>query len=78
MEVTIQRVEKTEINFTFIQNLDEQIDDITPLYTSLGKMKKLIGAPGFKNDFTKVERQLWEEIFKEILKENRPIEETSQ
>lgn len=74
MEVTIQRIERTEIHLDFVQDFEEHVDDITPLYTSLKKIKKIITAPGFKNPFNKGEKEMWGRIFSEILKEEEKTE----
>ena len=77
MEVTIQRIERTEIHLDFVQDIEMGMDDVTPLYTSLSKIRKIVNAPGFKNDFTSDERGLWESIFKQILKDEGKAEGNS-
>jgi len=62
MEIVIQKIDNVQFNFT----RDEEIDDITPLVTSSEKLRKLINRAGFKNDFTAVERELWNGIFKVV------------
>ena len=73
MEIVVQKIERQEIQLLFVQDVEEQIDDISPLITSLAKLKKIINKPGFKNDFDKGERELWNSIFNEILSEE-PIQ----
>ena len=73
MEIVVQKIERQEIQLLFVQDVKEQIDDISPLITSLAKLKKIINKPGFKNDFDKGERELWNSIFNEILSEE-PIQ----
>lgn len=74
MELTIQRIERTEIDLLFVQDVEDNIDDITPLYTSLEKIKKIINKPGFKNEFNREEKDLWNSIFKQILKDEDKVQ----
>ena len=67
MEIVVQKIERQEIQLLFVQDVEEQIDDISPLITSLAKLKKIINKPGFKNEFDKGERELWNGVFNEIL-----------
>lgn len=69
MEIVVQKIERQEIHLVFVQDAEENIDDVSPLVTSLAKLKKIINKPGFKNDFDKGERELWNNIFNEILSE---------
>lgn len=62
MEIIIQKIDNVQFNFT----RDDEIDDITPLVTSSEKLKKIINKVGFKNEFSSVERDLWNGIFKVI------------
>ena len=59
MEIQIQKIE----NVLFSFSKDDEGDDITPLVTSSEKLRKIINKPGFKNDFTTEERNLWNGIF---------------
>ena len=67
MDITVQKINKSIITLDFIQDLDEGVDDITPLYNSLKKIKNIINKPGYNNKFNKEERLLWNYIFEEIL-----------
>ena len=69
MEIVVQKIERQEIHLVFVQDAEENIDDVSPLVTSLAKLKKIINKPGFKNEFGKGERELWNGIFNEILSE---------
>ena len=71
MEIQISRIERSDIVLQFEQNLQEGIDDITPLVNSLKKIKKIINEPGFRNKFSKKEKELWQQIFDEILEEEQ-------
>ena len=62
MEIIIQKIDNVQFNFT----RDDEIDDITPLVTSSEKLKKIINKVGFKNEFSSIERDLWNGIFKVI------------
>jgi hypothetical protein len=50
-----------------MQDLEEGLDDITPLIQSLEKIRGIINKAGFGNKFTKKERELWNNIFTELL-----------
>ena len=67
MDITVQKINKSIITLDFIQDLDEGVDDITPLYNSLKKIKNIINKPGYNNKFNKEERLLWNYIFEEVL-----------
>ena len=67
MDIAVQKINKSIITLDFIQDLDEGVDDITPLYNSLKKIKNIINKPGYNNKFNKEERLLWNYIFEEIL-----------
>lgn len=69
MEITIQKINQSLITLEFLQDLENGVDDITPLYNSLNKLKKIINKMGFGNEFTKVERELWNKIFEQVLEE---------
>ena len=69
MEIVVQKIERQEIQLLFVQDVEEQIDDISPLITSLAKLKKIINKPGFRNDFDKEERELWNKIFNDLISE---------
>mgnify|MGYP003610856691 CR=1 FL=1 len=69
MEIVVQKIERQEIQLLFVQDIEEQIDDISPLITSLAKLKKIINKPGFRNDFDKEERELWNKIFNDLISE---------
>ena len=69
MEIVVQKIERQEIHLVFVQDAEENIDDVSSLVTSLAKLKKIINKPGFKNEFDKGERELWNSIFTEILSE---------
>lgn len=71
MEIQISRTERSDIVLQFEQNLQEGIDDISPLVNSLKKIKKIINEPGFRNKFSKKEKELWQKIFEEILEEEQ-------
>ena len=73
MEIVVQKIERQEIQLLFVQDAEEQIDDISPLITSLTKLKKIINKPGFRNDFDKDERELWNKIFNDLISEE-PIQ----
>ena len=62
MEIVVQKIDNVQFNFT----RDDEIDDITPLVTSSEKLKKIINKVGFKNEFSSIERDLWNGIFKVI------------
>ena len=53
MEIVVQKIERQEIHLAFFQDAEENIEDVSPLVTSLAKLKKIINKPGFKNDFDK-------------------------
>ena len=72
MEIVVQKIERQEIHLVFVQDAEENIDDVSPLVTSLAKLKKIINKPGFKNEFDKGERELWNSIFKQLLTEEVP------
>ena len=72
MEIVVQKIERQEIHLVFVQDAEENIDDVSPLVTSLAKLKKIINKPGFKNDFDKEEKELWNGIFKQLLTEEIP------
>ena len=57
MEIVIQKIERQEIHLVFVQDAEENIDDVSSLVTSLAKLKKIINKPGFKNEFDKGERE---------------------
>ena len=69
MEITIQKVNQSLITLEFLQDLENGIDDVTPLYNSLNKLKGVINKVGFTNKFTKGERELWNKIFEQVLEE---------
>ena len=71
MEIQISRIERSDIVLQFEQNLQEGIGDISPLVNSLKKLKKIINEPGFRNKFSKKEKELWQKIFEEILEEEQ-------
>jgi hypothetical protein len=71
MEITIQKVNQSLITLEFLQDLEEGVDDVTPLITSLEKIKKEIRKVGFSNKFNKQEKELWNNIFKEVLEEDK-------
>ena len=73
MEIIVQKIDRQEIQLLFIQDVEDQIDDISPLISSLTKLKKIVNKPGFKNDFDKEERGLWNKIFKDLIPEE-PIQ----
>ena len=62
MEIVVQKIDNVQFNFT----RDDEIDDITPLVTSSEKLNKIINKVGFKNEFSSIERDLWNGIFKVI------------
>lgn len=64
MQIITQRINSVTINF--IQDLTEDVDDITPLVSSLPKLKTMINEPGYKNKFNKDEKELWNNFIKEI------------
>ena len=64
MQIITQRINSVTINF--IQDLSEDTDDITPLVSSLPKLKTMINEPGYKNKFNKDEKELWNNFIKEI------------
>ena len=72
MEIVVQKIERQEIHLVFVQDAEENIDDVSPLVTSLAKLKKIINKPGFKNDFDKEEKELWNGVFKQLLTEEVP------
>jgi len=55
-----------------IQDLDEEIDDISPFASSLPKLKRIINELGYKNKFTKKEKLFWNEIFDSFIEEDKP------
>jgi len=55
-----------------IQDLDEEIDDISPFVSSLPKLKRIINELGYKNKFTKKEKLFWNEIFDSFIEEDKP------
>jgi hypothetical protein len=67
MEITIQKVNQSLITLEFLQDLEEGIDDVTPLVNSLVKLKSIINKPGFGNKFNKKEKELWNDIFTQVL-----------
>ena len=69
MEIIVQKIDRQEIQLLFIQDAEEQVDDISPLIASLTKLKKIINKPGFRNDFDKDEKELWNKIFNNLISE---------
>lgn len=67
MEITIQKVNQSVITLEFLQNLEQEVDDITPLVTSLEKLQKIVNKTGFSNKFNRMERVLWNDIFDKVL-----------
>ena len=67
MEITAQKIQSIELKF--LQDEDEEIDDITPFITSLEKLKKHINSVGFSNLYNKEEKALWNSIFDALLGE---------
>lgn len=67
MEITAQKIQSIELRF--LQDEDEEVDDITPLITSLEKLKKHINSVGFSNPYNKEEKALWNNIFDTLLGE---------
>lgn len=70
MEILTQRINTISINL--IQDLDEEIDDISPFASSLPKLKRIINELGYKNKFTKKEKLFWNEIFDSFIEEDKP------
>ena len=70
MEILTQRINTISINL--IQDLDEEIDDISPFVSSLPKLKRIINELGYKNKFTKKEKLFWNEIFDSFIEEDKP------
>lgn len=68
MQIISEKINK--ISLEFIQDIDNGVDDISPLVTSLYKFKKIINEPGFKNDFSRGEKELWNQIFSNILEDS--------
>lgn len=73
MEITIQKINRSVITLEFLQDLDNDIDDITPLYNSLRKIKEIINKPGYTNKFTKKEKELWNSIFEDVLSDDNIV-----
>lgn len=69
MNVEIQKINQTVVTIDFIQDLSNEMDNITPLISSLKKFRGIIREAGYNKKFTKKEKELWEEIFTELLPE---------
>ena len=66
-EITKTTVNRIDIGI--IQDFETGEDDITPFINSLPKLNKIINKPGFKNDFSKEEREFWNNIFESFRQE---------
>ena len=51
MEIVTQKINQTDIILKFTQDLDNGVDDITPLINSLEQIKPIIEKVGFGNKF---------------------------
>lgn len=65
MEIITQKI--STVDTRFIQDIDNQIDEITPLVSSLKKIRKHINSVGFSNGYTKEEKALWNEFADTVL-----------
>jgi len=65
MEIVAQKV--STIDIRFIQDLDGEIDEVTPFVKSLKKIISHINSPGFSNKYTKAEKAIWNELSESLL-----------
>jgi len=72
MEIVVQRINQAVITLEFIQDLEQSVDDITPFIKSLEKIKKIVNKIGYGNKFNKEERELWNNIFEQLLEVEKP------
>ena len=72
MEIQIQKVDRQEINLYFLQDSTQGADDITPFINSLFKIEKMVNKPGFRNEFSKEEKELWNSIFDRLIPKEFP------
>jgi len=71
MEITVQKINQSVVVLEFLQDLEEGIDDVTPLISSLEKMRGIINKLGYGNKFNKAEKELWNSVFDEVLNSNK-------
>ena len=64
MEVNYR--ELRELNINVLHDATSGYDEITPFVSSLGKIKKEVTRSGFKNMFSKEEREVWFKVFERI------------
>jgi len=72
MEIFAQKI--NTITLVFTKDHSDGLDEITPLLSSLKKLKKIVNEPGYKNKFNKVEKMVWEEVFDQLLEEEKVVE----
>ena len=67
-----------ELHFYLVHDRDEGIDEISPFMNSLVKIKKEVTKAGFRNMFSKQEREIWLKIFEMIIIDEAPKDKVSK